>query len=228
MKTMKIEKHLFYADEIKRLHTLQAKEQLQYDQDEDGIRATGPLHIQGSYETMDGNIIPFEEELQMDVLAPREKLGTMPFAMQVEACEGKMDENGILVTILMNIGGLKEETEKPQKKITPQPVTTTPIPQREQTPVPDTSNSNKQDEEEAQEIITTPENEQPETEKTTVDEFEDLFEDADTTYTSYRMIVAKPNDTYASIANRYEVKEADLRACNHNKTIEAKTLVILP
>ena len=43
MKTMKIEKHLFYADEIKRLHTLQAKEQLQYDQDEDGIRATGPL-----------------------------------------------------------------------------------------------------------------------------------------------------------------------------------------
>ena len=101
----------------------------------------------------------------MDVLAPREKLGTMPFAMQVEACEGKMDENGILVTILMNISGLKEETEKPQKKITPQPVTTTPIPQREQTPVPDTSNSNKQDEEEAQEIITTPENEQPETEK---------------------------------------------------------------
>ena len=79
----------------------------------------------------------------MDVLAPREKLGTMPFAMQVEACEGKMDENGILVTILMNISGLKEETEKPQKKITPQPVTTTPIPQREQTPVPDTSNSNK-------------------------------------------------------------------------------------
>ena len=210
------------------MHTLQAKEQLQYDQDEDGIRATGPLHIQGSYETMDGNIIPFEEELQMDVLAPREKLGTMPFAMQVEACEGKMDENGILVTILMNISGLKEETEKPQKKITPQPVTTTPIPQREQTPVPDTSNSNKQDEEEAQEIITTPENEQPETEKTTVDEFEDLFEDADTTYTSYRMIVAKPNDTYASIANRYEVKEADIRACNHNKTIEAKTLVILP
>ena len=50
----------------------------------------------------------------------------------------------------------------------------------------------------------------------------------DSTYTSYRMIVAKPNDTYASIANRYEVKEADLRACNHNKTIEAKTLVILP
>ena len=99
MKTMKIEKHLFYADEIKRLHTLQAKEQLQYDQDEDGIRATGPLHIQGSYETMDGNIIPFEEELQMDVLAPREKLGTMPFAMQVEACEGKMDENLSLIHI---------------------------------------------------------------------------------------------------------------------------------
>ena len=63
----------------------------------------------------------------------------------------------------------------------------------------------------AQEIITTPENEQPETEKTTVDEFEDLFEDADTTYTSYRMIVAKPNDTYASIANRYAVSYTHLK-----------------
>jgi viroplasmin and RNaseH domain-containing protein len=62
----------------------------------------------------------------------------------------------------------------------------------------------------------------------TFDEFEDLFEDADTTYTSYRMIVAQEQDTYASIAKRYDVDEAALRSNNHDKEIHHKTLVILP
>lgn len=218
MKTMKIEKHLFYTDEIKQLIQLDVHEQLQYAHEEDGVRATGPLHIQGTYETQDGRHIPFREELQMDVLAPAEKLGDTPFALHVESFEGTPDEDGIQVMVLMNIVGLKEEQKAGM--VAPKAIEL-PVTEEVAKPIIEPEPIQAQATEEVQ-IAT------QEQEPTAVDEFEDLFEDADTTYTSYRMIVAKPNDTYASIANRYEVKEADLRTCNHNKQIDAKTLVILP
>lgn len=55
-----------------------------------------------------------------------------------------------------------------------------------------------------------------------------FFADAESTYTSYRLVVAKPNDTYTGIANRYDVDESALRECNKNKEILPKTLVLLP
>ncbi len=67
-----------------------------------------------------------------------------------------------------------------------------------------------------------------EKESIAVDDFNDLFQDTESTYTSYRIIVAKPNDTYATIANRCEVDEQQLRDTNKNKEISAKTPVILP
>ena len=69
---------------------------------------------------------------------------------------------------------------------------------------------------------------QQESTDTVVDDFNDLFADSESTYTSYRIIVAKPNDTYASIADRCEVDEQQLRDTNKNKEISAKTPVILP
>lgn len=59
-------------------------------------------------------------------------------------------------------------------------------------------------------------------------EFEDLFEDADCTCTSYRMVVAKADDTYDSIAQRYKVDVSKLKASNHDKEIVPKSLLILP
>lgn len=64
--------------------------------------------------------------------------------------------------------------------------------------------------------------------KISADEFEDLFEDEDSTYTSYRLIVAREQDTYETIAQRYHIDENMLRNSNQNKDIEAKSLIILP
>ena len=58
--------------------------------------------------------------------------------------------------------------------------------------------------------------------------FEDLLEDDNSTLTTYRFVVARKNDTYAAIAQRYAVAEADLREVNHHKEIPYKTLVLLP
>ena len=60
------------------------------------------------------------------------------------------------------------------------------------------------------------------------DTFEDLFEDDATPYTTCRLAVARAQDTYASIAARYHVDEAALRACNHERALQEKTLVLLP
>ena len=57
--------------------------------------------------------------------------------------------------------------------------------------------------------------------------FDDLFEE-ETSYTTCRLIVAKMNDTYASIAQRYQVDEKRLQACNDHREIKEKTLVRLP
>ena len=60
------------------------------------------------------------------------------------------------------------------------------------------------------------------------DTFEDLFEDDATPYTTCRLAVARAQDTYASIAARYHVDEVALRACNHERALQEKTLVLLP
>ena len=60
------------------------------------------------------------------------------------------------------------------------------------------------------------------------EEPEDLFEDDATPYTTCRLAVARAQDTYASIAARYHVDEAALRACNHERALQEKTLVLLP
>ena len=58
--------------------------------------------------------------------------------------------------------------------------------------------------------------------------FDDLFEEEETTYTTCRLVVARPDDTYAAIAQRYAVDEGRLKSCNQDREIIGKTLVILP
>lgn len=221
MKKMKIEKQLIFADQIKRIISLQVQENLTYQQEDDGIKAMGPLFIQGEYEGAQG-VQRFQETLEMDVLAPKNKLSDQPFSLKVKESEGEIKDNTIVVHITMDIFGLREDepkqmtkdikTEPPkaetQMKPQPTPVAKTPIeekePIKEETPI--------------EEVSKPVQNE----------DLNDLFADAESTYTSYRLVVAKPNDTYTGIANRYDVDESALRECNKNKEILPKTLVLLP
>lgn len=57
---------------------------------------------------------------------------------------------------------------------------------------------------------------------------EELFEDKDNVITSYSFVVIKANDTYASIANRYQVEEEALRKANSDKELRVKNLLVLP
>lgn len=224
MKKMKIEKQLIFADQVQQVNSLKVSEHLTYRHEEDGIRAMGPLYIEGEYTGKDG-VEKFREALEMDVLAPNHKLSNEPFSLMIEDYQAKAQEDSIQVNITLSIQGLSDDkkeavastevnTEAQAERIQSEPMI-----EAISKSVAQKDSSSK---EEAQGDSTQNE------EATTVDDFNDLFADSESTYTSYRIIVAKPNDTYASIANRCEVDEQQLRDTNKNKEITAKTPVILP
>lgn len=251
MKKMKIEKQLIFADQVQRIVSLQVSEHLTYRHEDDGIRAMGPLYIKGTYEGNDG-VESFQETLEMDVLAPQDKLSGEDFHLQIGDYQGNVQDDTINVMVTMDIYGLKEAQEQKQdtkqKQNASSAVPSIDATQEEVIAIPASQANPKQVEPkkeptEKQRPFTVPTITMPQTkvndpsedddtsEPATakeIDGFDDLFSDAESTYTSYRIIVAKPNDTYTGIASRYDVDETALRDTNKNKDILPKTLVILP
>lgn len=216
MKTMKIEKHILFADSVIDVKHLDVRESLSYQHEMDGIRAVGSLYIQGEYLAQDETLEPFEEILDMDVLAPNAKLTQEPFYLKVEDFHSAVDQEGLCVYITLSIYGIKEDSVHDQIAI---PLASQP---EALTPPYSPSIDEEHQVEEVDEAIP------PSTDIDEPSEFEDLFEDADTTYTSYRMVVARMQDTYDSIAQRYQVEVERLKEMNHHKEVRVKTLVILP
>lgn len=229
MKKMKIEKQLIFADHVHKVVSLDVQEALTYKHEENGIRAMGPLSINGEYEGEEG-IEQFTETLEMDVLAPQEKLNGEAFFLKIADYQGIVSEDGITIHVTLEIHGLKDTKKQvePQSVVIPKEV----IEQKATSLIKEYPKPEPIKEAEGETSIDqNPKQVEDRDEQTVVsaaNEFEDLFPDAESTYTSYRIIVAKPNDTYTGIAQRYDVDETALRDTNKNKEILAKTLVILP
>lgn len=202
MKTMTIEKQLVLSKKANRMLQLEIQDHLVYRKEDSGIRAVGQLFVQGLYEDTNQNLQKLQEVLEMDVLAPWEKLTQNQFELKVNNYHADIEEGDIVLTIELDVYGLKDEKQEVPQEM------------RLEAEVDDTNHEEEQTEEE--------------NEGNAYEEFEDLFEDADTTYTSYRMVVAQMNDTYDDIASRYGVDVMELKDKNHHRTIEPKMLVILP
>ena len=112
MKKMKIEKQLIFADQVQQVNTLKVSEHLNYRHEEDGIRAMGPLYIEGEYTGSDG-IEKFREALEMDVLAPNHKLSDEPFSLMIEDYQAKANQDTIQVSITLAIQGLNDDKKEP-------------------------------------------------------------------------------------------------------------------
>ena len=57
---------------------------------------------------------------------------------------------------------------------------------------------------------------------------EDLFEENENLYTNCTLVVAKEDDTYESIANRFKVDVNELRKANNDVQIKAKLCILIP
>lgn len=238
MKKMKIEKQLIFADQVKRVVSLNVSEHLTYRHETEGIRASGPLDIEGTYEGETG-IEKFKETLEMDVLAPNNKLSGNSFSLSVNDFQGRADGDSIHVMITLDIEGVIDdqpqslssmpvvnEAVKPSTPVVASKTASSPLNPAFSEAKTREAASNQSSGGDIDDSAVVASEDQNETVK--VNDLDDLFQDAESTYTSYRIIVAKPNDTYTAIAQRYEVDEGALRETNKNKDILAKTLVILP
>lgn len=238
MKTMKIEKKLSFEDRIQNIKDLQVKETLTYKKEPDGIRAIGPMEVKGVYMTDQQQLKNFQETLDMDVLAPNHKLDNESFSLKINNFKGVIEDDGINLLIEISIAGLKDEKKEGStntngvggvympdilKTVANNPVSKA-APIEEKSPVVSTKMETISSLQGSDESDIEGNGE----EAIDISEIEDIFEDADTTYTSYRMVVAKANDSYDSIANRYEVDEQALRNTNKNKDVIEKSLIILP
>ena len=199
MKTMSIEKQLQIDREVSSIEKLTVSEGLQYKKEEDGIRAIGPLYLIGSYSDAEGSPVMIRELIDMDVFAPAEKLSEEEFHIDIGEVQAQPQGHQIDVVIELQISGIKEEQEEGHAAQA--------VPQAQ--------------EEEPEDRAFVQEDEE-------ADVLSDLFEDDATPYTTCRLAVARAQDTYASIAARYHVDEAALRACNHERALQEKTLVLLP
>ncbi|MEG0958247.1 MAG: hypothetical protein RSC93_05150 [Erysipelotrichaceae bacterium] len=208
MKTMRIEKNLRLHESVDEVLNIYVNEALSYQNEEDGMRALGSLYMKGQYRS-GHEIKEFKDVLEMDVLAPSEKMAGDRFQLKIKDYEAHENGEQIKVEILFEIIGLKvvEENETIDEVI-----------------------QVDRYEEEQEPILQEQVNEVIETQKQEVEhsDLEDLFEDEGNVTTTYRIVVAKKNDTYSSIASRYVVDESSLRETNRNKEVQGKTLVILP
>ena len=162
----------------------------------------------------EGELQEYEEVLDMDVLAPNHKLSQERFYLDIQEYQSVPANGGLNLTILMGIHGLQEQPAPAQPEMQDNTLHT----------LEQLSATGSQENEEVAQEEETPQ----ESDTTAMSEFEDLFEDDETTYTSYRMVVARGNDSYGTIAQRYDVKEDALRLANNNKEVNERTLVILP
>ena len=208
MKTMKIEKELSLAHAVKELQRISVREGLQYKKEEDGIRAIGPLYVLGSYLDMQDRTQTIREMIDMDVFAPAQKLSQEDFVITIGEVIPQARQQQLALSIELQIEGLREET---------------PADVQEETLPPAQESAAAVDEE--KEAVPAEESDA----LTLLDDcFDDLFEEEKTTYTTCRLVVARPDDTYAAIAQRYAVDEGRLKSCNQDREIIGKTLVILP
>ena len=208
MKTMKIEKELSLAHAVKELQRISVREGLQYKKEEDGIRAIGPLYVLGSYLDMQDRTQTIREMIDMDVFAPAQKLSQEDFVITIGEVISQARQQQLALSIELQIEGLREET---------------PADVQEETLPPAQESAAAVDEE--KEAVPAEESDA----LTLLDDcFDDLFEEEETTYTTCRLVVARPDDTYAAIAQRYAVDEERLKSRNQDREIIGKTLVILP
>lgn len=57
---------------------------------------------------------------------------------------------------------------------------------------------------------------------------EDLFEENENLYTNCTLIIAKANDTYETIAQRFNIAADELRKTNNHIEIKAKQCILIP
>lgn len=239
MKPMIVEKTLELDRAADTILELRVLSEIQYHTEEEGVRALGTLQVTGQVQDETGPF-PLQEEITLDVMAPLEKIQSPDaFKIRLHHYDSRIENRKIVITIYLNVYGMKEDrpaiiVDEPEEEALdiemPEPETPI-LPQPQLSPIVETPRPaaapmeivSAEDKPESDETVP----EEAESDETET-EFEDLFDDAENVIVTRRYILAQENDSYTSIAQRYDVNEKQLIALNHNQPLQKDGLVLLP
>lgn len=235
MKTIQIDK-IIRLDEVDASITdIEIVDDLLYLLEEQGYKITGDIYINVHYNSEDKSLT-HTEQLEFDILAPIEKLDGEEFKMVLNS-HNYTFEDDLIIKLVYDVYGISDKNYD-DVQISSDIENDVYIPEEVVQPLfrkplfPEI--------EEIEEIGDTIQVEQAlETndmiddvyhikEDVVTDSFDDLFTEEENVFTSYRIVVAKKNDTYESIAYDKGVDINELKRVNKNKEIQEKCLIILP
>ncbi len=199
MKEMVVEKVVELHQEFEELSYARVSCDLNYQKEHNGVRAIGCINLTG-VGIRNGLEHDIKENIELDILAPYDKLeNNNYFHVDLQHYNCVLKQNEIDVTLHFIVDGLLELTLQEDK---------------------------------CEEIIDAPITiEEEKVETCNLDEeatIEDLLSDDDNIKVNQSYVVAQMNDTYKTIAERYQVSEKELILKNNNKNVEFKTLLLLP
>ncbi|MBR3693985.1 MAG: LysM peptidoglycan-binding domain-containing protein [Erysipelotrichales bacterium] len=117
MCTKVVERLLDFNHEIKQLYRIDLEEDLRYIKSDQGITANGFIYVIGKYD--DGiDTKDFEELLEVDILAPFEKLEDIDgFKVEIEDYDYHILHGDLLLEITLQIQGLVSEKSRIENKV---------------------------------------------------------------------------------------------------------------
>ncbi|MGN1182716.1 MAG: LysM peptidoglycan-binding domain-containing protein [Faecalibacillus sp.] len=211
MQKIYYEKDIDLSHRLKELISLTVDESIDYKIEDHGVRARGSLIIKGEYLSDENKL--FIENIELDVFAEEKKIiDHRDFHLKVEDFDYEITEGNLKVTIEVGVYGVQDGKDR---YVT---VQDDPIDEIEELSRSLEVNSDKAEEK----------TNQPLQEKVyeTKEKVEKEESDEDTGI--YYLYVIGPDDTYSSIADRYQIDEKIIRDYNENMNLVSGQVLIIP
>ncbi|MCD7894828.1 MAG: LysM peptidoglycan-binding domain-containing protein [Erysipelotrichaceae bacterium] len=197
--------------QLKELISISVDESIHYKVEEEGMRAVGAIIINGEYK--DGETKKeFQESIDLDILATFDKiLDKREFHVKVEDFDYNINDGDLAMMIQANIYGVKDDNDR----------------------MIETHEEN--DDEVVKEIESLLNNEElldqsinQNNYKENIIETKEVDDNEDEDIGAYYLYVIGDNDTYSTIAQHYQISEEILKNYNHQKSLVAGQIIIIP
>ncbi len=253
MQKIYLEKNVNLRGKCKDIVSISVDDSIDYKIESNGIRAVGQILISGDYNTYTDRE-NFEEVLDLDILAPFEKIvDRRDFNIKIEDFNYEVQKGDINIEIQAVVHGVLVSEDRHITDIEDR--------------VASEEINIEEDIEEIRKIMETIDeselNFNDEISEDTVENYfldrndldidfddlavdevdgimsdtgedvlisglEDLYEGIESKYVSYRLYVVQQGDTYSSIASRYRIDIDSLIQFNQDKILEKNSLVVIP
>lgn len=222
MQKIYYEKEIDLSHRLKELVSLTVDESIDYKIEDHGLRARGSLIIKGEYLSDESKL--FVENIELDIFADDKKIvDQRDFHLKVEDFDYEIKDGNLIVTIEVGVYGVQEGKDR-YIRLKEDPIDE----------IEELSRNLQQDLQNVQEEETDQSSMSPSIQQESLQEkvyetkVKEEKEESDEDTGVYYLYVIGPNDTYASISERYQIDEKLIRDYNDNMNLVNSQVLIIP